>query len=83
MKYLKVPKSKRETATSEILATIFDTNIFISKISDYQEEEGSLPWTLNIDIINDDQSTSLLDLEEKLENIFDSLTSKRKKMPRK
>ena len=79
-KYLKVSKLKRDTEISDFLSTIFVTNILISNISDYDEEEEVplLSSTLNID----DQSSSLLDLENKLENISDSLNSE-KKMPRK
>ena len=53
----------------------------ISNILDCDEEEEVplLSSTLNID----DQSSSLLDLEEKLEYISDSLNSERKKCQKK
>ena len=53
----------------------------ISNILDCDEEEEVpiLSSTLNID----DQSSSLLNLEDKLENISDSLNSERKKCQEK
>ena len=80
-KYLKVPKSKRDTEISDFLSKIFVTSTLTSYISDYDEEEEVplLSSTLNID----DQSASLLDLENKLEKISDSLNSERKKCPEK
>ena len=55
---------------------IFVTSTLISNISDYDEEEKVrlLSSTLHID----DQSSSLLDLEDKLENISDFLNLERK-----
>ena len=38
-KYLKVPKSKRNTEISDFLSMIFVTSTLISNISDYDEEE--------------------------------------------
>ena len=66
-KYLKFPKSKRDTEISDFLSKIFVTRTLTSYISDYDEEEEVplLSSTLNID----DQSSSLLDLENKLEKI--------------
>ena len=81
-KYLKVPKSKRDTEISDFLSMIFVTSTsLISNILDCDEEEEVplLSSTLNID----DQSSSLLNLEDKLENISDSLNSERKKCQEK
>ena len=80
-KYLKVPKSKWDTKISDFLSKIFVTSTLISYISDYDEKEevSLLSSTLNID----DQSSSLLDLEDKLEQISGSLNSETKKCPDK
>ena len=63
------------------MSTIFVTNILISDISDFDEEEEVPLLSSTFDI--DDQSSSLLDLEEKLENISDSLNLERKKSQEK